>query len=966
MGNRRAQVQRNLGLNVGTNRGQRTGDGYSAINIAGASRTDALNIQPLTDALARAAAQKQIQRERDAATAGLAAVQDGSAEQIQAAVDAETQGGTLEERQQANARTFAKLANQGVIPEAANPHFQVAVQTGTARRLAQQARRELMGRLNEFSNLNDEDGNPIAPPSADEMISEVFGQFEGNFALQSRYGQDQFVAARERIEEEFRNGVAQVRTEALTAEGRRNALNEIVSGTDAEVGLADLAVADEVTPDMLTELSSQLTRHHDAGVRDVRGLFMEGLTLQAAEAAEDDPDRALRLIRQAELVKVGDQPLGEDARAGAQLTELRRSIEEEAERRDAREFQQFSRTKSQLLELSAGRVNQALLEAADSGQSLYAAERAVLAEIRQDPELRQLAAEFTPAQLRATLGDAATSARRIRRALEEDAATTSADLQNRIDVMRAQGFDPGAIRAVMDQALESGELSGRDYIQLQGQLDGDAQAATVTQASPAFQRALRRFSPGTISEGLGSATRKGLLTEQQELQSWVDESVRSLVGNTTNPAERQAALNEFLTSEAFQSRVTEFEGRVSAADQASDGAVREITGLIDGNDFEAAETALVAAERDGLLSGQQADGLRSRQRQVRADLGRQVNNSNALRNAREAAVAEAVRFATEAQPTLTEEDLRSIESDVRAQFQAGASQAIRDSIRGVPPEQQEVALAQLGDQLRTDIVAGFQTSQQRPVEGEAPLVSEESLSALGRRRTARAARATLDEAAAAGVPVSRAALVPAEPVRGVPPSAYDLRAQLDANGFAGAFLGLGARSRPQQRAVMDEQMLGAASQSEDFSRAYSQLRGTDRVTSAELQAGQFQVDRPLTFGGLRALGVPVDGLDSRTDRTRLANFKEVQDDVRERTGLELRWDRLAPGSKYGRYRLVGQVPIQDDQLNPGMVEIQGWAELDRDAKIRLIGQFGFETEEPEEALSLVDGFQEAAARRNAL
>jgi len=250
MGNRRSQVNRNLGLTARVNRGQAQSDGFTQLNVAGAGRASHLDLAPLSNALARAAAQKQIQKERDAFTAGQAALQNTeTAEAINGAVAAEGAGGTLEERRAKTQAAFTKLANSGEIPEAANPFFQVAVQTGTARRLANQARRELLSRAQEFANLNDEDGNPVEPPDADAMIAEVFGQYENNFAVQSRYGRDQFTTLREGIEEQFRSNVAQIRTEALTREGRRNALNEIVSGTEAEVGLADLAVADEVTPE---------------------------------------------------------------------------------------------------------------------------------------------------------------------------------------------------------------------------------------------------------------------------------------------------------------------------------------------------------------------------------------------------------------------------------------------------------------------------------------------------------------------------------------------------------------------------------------------------------------------------------------------------------------------------------------------------------------------------------------------
>lgn len=986
MGFRRRQPAQSLDLNLGVNRGQRAEDGYTQIDVAGAARAggrEPLDLNPAFEALKQAAHQRRLQREREAQAAGLEAAQRGDVQRLVEETAAEAgEGGTLEEREKRNQAAFAKLVARGEIAEADDPWFRVGLEQGTARRLADRAKGRLMAEVQRFGQLTDENGDPVEPPDADAIINQIFDEeaSSGAFALQSPRAQEAYVQAREGIEAEFRTRVAQARTEALTVEGRRVALNDMVSGTETEAGIQTLAEAEEVTPDMLASLSEQLTRHHDHGVRDVRGLFMEGLALEAADIAEEDPDRALRLLRQAEEVKVGPQRLGDDARASRDLADLRRGLEEEAETRQAREFAQADRARSQLSSLAQGRVNARMLEALDSGESLLGAERRVLAEIRQDPEMRKIAADLTPAQLQAALGDVSATALRTRRALESDVTQSSPATLNQIDVMRAQGLDTQAILKFSEEAMASGEITGQDFMRLQAQLDGATQAAQVTNASPAFQRAQRRFAPQTISDSLGEGSRKGLLTEQQELQSWVDESVRGIVEGTPNPADRQRALNEFLSGEAFQSRVTAFEAKVAQAGQASDGAVAEITGLIDGNDFEAAEAAIAQAERDQVLSGTQADGLRSRQRQVRSELGRQVNNSDALRNAREAAVEEAIRFAREANPTITEEDERAIAADARAQFQAGAAAGIRDAIRGVPPEQQEVALAQLGDDLRTDLVAGFQTARQRPVEGEEPLVTSETLEALGRRRTARVAQEGLDQAALAGTARNYAQYVPDDLVRGVPTEAYQLRDGLDANQFQSNVFFVGQRDRAEQRRIMQNRMLGAAAQAtrpQDFAKAYTQLRGTDRVSAAELQRGAFRLNSALDGPTARALGIPAYARRTTDDPiigpgqtpASRERFKAVQADVRRRTGLELNWRPLEPGSKYGRYFVKGEVPIEDAQLNPGMAEIEGWGSLSRPKKVELLGRFGFETGTPEqtsEALSLVDEFQSAAARRNAL
>jgi len=331
----------------------------------------------------------------------------------------------------ANRKAFRKLVEEGKIKPLQSPWGRVGYYEAAARQLVTAYQAGVSARLEETAQVVGPDGQPQEPADIEQIMQEEYAKIADNPVLQNTYGRDAAIGLREQFDAKARLAASELRLDAEDKFHRSNLTKEMAQKFD------EVAMADDVTPDMLQGLSAHVQQAMtEKTVKDPRGLVLDALRLSVARArrAEGGAESALLLLEDAEQLKVEGLALRDDPETGLAIEQLRDDLIAQQDRDRVREAQKPDLEVKAAVDAREGEWITSFTETLDSGAS-YAADVA-------EEEVR-LKAEVTDPKLRGILLQ---KLRETAKKVEESQSTTPGflkDFQARIvagDVEGAQAY----------------------------------------------------------------------------------------------------------------------------------------------------------------------------------------------------------------------------------------------------------------------------------------------------------------------------------------------------------------------------------------------------------------------------------------------------------------------------------------------------------------------------------------------
>lgn len=589
---------------------------YHRPNIAQPELAPITDLAPLSQTLQKFLLSKQEQSSRQAATAAEAFFADPAHQADVLGLQAPPEDG--EAAAKALKRRFRRLAEDGTIPEAAQPAFQVRFAELAAARVAAQYRNRLQSKVNAAAALVDpQTGLPSQSPDVQAIKDEAWADLAGNAAVVDYFGSRIASPAKLAADEEFDAAVARVRGQEMEREARAWQADDVavqVAQTLREGG--DVA-----------ELSQRLQDQVGDVFVQPRALVLQGVELAAGRLAHGtpespgDPDDALELLdRVAGSLKVDGLTLAQDPETAARLDHLREAYEQEAGERDARQVRALAARQA----LAAARVREralsAFVDAQRAGESLGAVEQSIGKELESLPDEER---------------GAAFEALRALRQSVEGSRSSDPDALREVQALMARG-DFETASTALTAGLEGGTLEASDVLALQDDVTRRSRQRDVLDGNRQFR------------EGLGVLSRA-----RESLQGFTGDVAREADGlfedallRFTQAAEEAVDPNGIVDSEkvrqaaqAARSELDAFAAQKSQQRQEVYSQVRERAArLTDSADLlqqAILEGRITPEERDQLrgISLQATDRRRALLEQTRAGIGEAVLSSPVLADA---------------------------------------------------------------------------------------------------------------------------------------------------------------------------------------------------------------------------------------------------------------------------------------------------------------------------------------------
>lgn len=370
-------------------------------------------------------------------------------------------------------KRFIKLAEDGTIPEAANPAFQIRFAELAAGRAVGEYRNRLMSKVNQAAALVDpETGLPASQqPDIQALKDEAWGDLADNPAITNFFGSRIASPEKIRADEEFDHAVARVRGQEMEREARSWQANDVA------VQVEQLVREGGDVAELSTRLQGQVG---DVFVAP-RALVMQGIELAAQRLAHGtpesagDPEEALRLLdRVAGEVKVDGLTLGEDPATADRISRLQDLYEQEVGEQDIREARRLAARDALAQARVRERALSPLMDALRADESLSSVEQAIGLELEQLPDEER--------------GAAFEALRNIRDAVESQ-RTSSPDSVRQIQLLMAQGAFEEASTA-LTAGLDSGALSPIDVLSFQDALESRSRDQDVLQGNRVYREGL--------------------------------------------------------------------------------------------------------------------------------------------------------------------------------------------------------------------------------------------------------------------------------------------------------------------------------------------------------------------------------------------------------------------------------------------------------------------------------------------
>lgn len=507
--------------------------------------------------------------------------------------------------------TFAQLVEQGQIPEAASPFFQIGFVQQRARAQADAVRSSLIAQLPDLTRV-DENGET---PDIDEAMQQAFAEAAASPSATSVYGADVFNAARSQVEDEIRRRYDEGRVAGIQQQHRslfRDSLGAalsqvtVVNEEDVESALIEVnRVAEEEGRQM--------------GIRDVRGVLLEALQTEVADLARDDPDRAIWLARRARALLVNGKRLDEEGSvSAARINALIHDVNEQRDERARRENATSESNERRALSTVEGLAANRFLEVLEPGnpETMAGVENEIVQAALANEDVFGIMGvspeEGLPAQFQ---GLVRRRVRALRQALEEpsiDDREAVTDLE--VAIRAGQYTSQEALTATMELLLAGG-MSPQTFDRITSYIQENAEFNNQLSALPQYDTLVDQLSPSLILGGLPISVQNQLRTGRTQALNGISSFLLGQFNATTEgPIAQRQALQDALTSPEAQAFVTGWQQQVETAATAHTDTLLQLDALIQDWDFVGAREFL--RENRKHING---DLVRSVQKDIRSE-----------------------------------------------------------------------------------------------------------------------------------------------------------------------------------------------------------------------------------------------------------------------------------------------------------------------------------------------------------
>jgi len=533
----------------------------------------------------------------------------------------------LKERNRIGAEVLNKFIDVGEFPASGSPFFQTFLNVQIARGKVGDFRRQLDTKLQQLSQIVDEDDNPIEPADLDQVISQVKAPFLQSFAISNSFlGLRAFQEEAAVQEDEFKEQVALRRSAEILALGVSKASQVLISGTEEGGGFPGFeAILTEglSAPEVLAGADRFLEEYlRGQNIPDLSSLVADSLNqfatnmLEVANSEEDveSIDRLRSLVGQ---FKVNGVPVEQDRRSKADAgSRVLSSLRTEIERRRrffqiqgpelalARQERAVDSLKGQLL----GEVN----AASKQGASTQPVIDAFMNRLRSNEEARDLldGDDLSRASL-GQLDQYAFELGRVRLALDVEIPPPPRALTELLSELRNNRRPLVEIRSAIFNAQEDGEIDSRQAELLL--LDNEKKTGNRRQKDSSadylktVEQTFSRLKPSKdLSERRSLALQESLDASRLEIDELIDEALEGRPEG--DPESLGTLVKGALSGAAVQAEIARSRESVLSANDAVSERRFEVEGLIDARDFEEATKKIA----QGDFSVETVDALRDR------------------------------------------------------------------------------------------------------------------------------------------------------------------------------------------------------------------------------------------------------------------------------------------------------------------------------------------------------------------
>jgi hypothetical protein len=459
----------------------------------------------------------------------------------------------------ATGKAFAQLVRDGVIPEAASPFFQRGFAQARGRKVVGEYRTRLMQRVNEVTALTGADGLPSKPVDPSAILTEEWANLADNPALQNFFGRQSASQLKAEVDNEFLQEAGRARATADEQAHKSLLANEVASR------VSQLQLKDEVQPSDLEGLTAYITETYvKQGIVDPRGVAWSGIELALKNVANTaGPDEALRMTDLIADLKVGDLAIGDDARVGVQLADLKATFMRQAENDEYDERQRRNSDRADAILRGQQMFLPDLLKAYQNNESVVAVRDRLAEQIRTTGGFGEFTAHVVE--------DLFAKADGYKRGVDSDQATV-----DQLNKLIARGQIPEA-QALWNAAVDGDLLHGEDIARFDAAIERENAVTPELQSSPSYQETVGLIRSAGSLDGFAPEVQSA----EEEVRRQMEEEytgkrvalMKSLVGDNQKDSKLSAFDQE--QKAIARARIQEREKAIRAAKKTADEKVAQ-------------------------------------------------------------------------------------------------------------------------------------------------------------------------------------------------------------------------------------------------------------------------------------------------------------------------------------------------------------------------------------------------------
>jgi len=433
---------------------------------------------------------------------------------------------------------FDFLQRNGSIPAAADPYWQIGRQRATARLLVTSYRDRVLQRMNETTTLRDANGQPVEPPSADQILAQEWEKISQSPALGGFYGQQEAIGVKAQVDEEFRTRAGMNLAKAQEETYRSDLARDIGSRFDRLVATNQVIDSETLAP--LTQFLDQEVYGHN--VQNPRELVLNALEVSFERLASVDADETLRAVHAAEDLVIGGVRLGDDrGEYGLRLQNMLDKYRENQRESRVREAQKTDAERKVAIQKGESRYVRLLLQAREEGHSVTQVADQLARQFLQEDDAT---GEFG--------GNGAFVVNELYEFARHVDANRQSDQQviNDFNVLLADGRLEDA-QALAKGALASGSLNGSDYASALGDLEQRRSVSPFLENNGQYAALKSRYR-SERPQGFAGEIQAKLDARALDLERKLETDAAAFVRSTVGQPDRERLVRTWLEDREAQ------------------------------------------------------------------------------------------------------------------------------------------------------------------------------------------------------------------------------------------------------------------------------------------------------------------------------------------------------------------------------------------------------------------------------